>query len=455
MSAIFARKALLASGWSEGVRIRTSAGRVSGIEHGASPEPSDYVAGIVIPGLANAHSHAFQRALAGHTERRSPAGKDNFWTWRSRMYALAGRVDAERLAVIARQAYIEMVSSGYTSVAEFHYLHNEPDASTGTAMLQAVADAAMRSGIRLTYVPVQYERAGFEDAEPTRDQRRFVRGLDEFLDHYANAAAFSNERIAIGIGAHSLRAVSAASLQRIAAMAVRDKVPMHIHIAEQRREVEQCLAVTDRRPVEWLLENFELDSNWCLVHATHMDAEEAARLAKSGAVVCLCPSTEANLGDGLFRLQDWLQHGGRIAIGSDSHVSINPFEELRWLEYGQRLVSEQRNIAAVPHRQTGRSLFELAAAGGALATGQDAGRLAKGALADLVVLDDDSPMLAGHGTDSLLDALVFSGFTLPIDRVMVHGEWQVIDGQHRDGRSTREAYVKVVRELLQEMGSGT
>jgi formimidoylglutamate deiminase len=455
MSAIFARKALLADGWSEHVRIRTSAGRISGIEHGATPEASDYVAGIVIPGLANAHSHAFQRALAGHTERRSPAGKDNFWTWRSRMYALAGRVDAERLAIIARQAYSEMVASGYTSVAEFHYLHNEPGASTGTAMLQAIADAAMHSGIRLTYVPVQYERAGFEEPEPTAEQRRFARSIDEFLDHHAKAASFSNERIAIGIGAHSLRAVSSESLQRIAAIAGRDKVPMHIHIAEQRREVEQCLAVTDRRPVEWLLENFDLNSNWCLVHATHMDAEETAMLAKSGAVVCLCPSTEANLGDGLFRLQDWLQHGGRIAIGSDSHVSINPFEELRWLEYGQRLISEQRNVAAVPHRQTGRSLFELAAAGGALATGQNAGRLAKGALADLVVLDDDSPMLAGHGTDALLDALVFSGFTLPIDRVMVHGDWQVIDGQQRDGQATRAAYVKVVRELLQEMESDT
>jgi formimidoylglutamate deiminase len=453
MSSIFASKALLANGWSERVRLNTAAGRIASIEHDARPDPSDYVAGIVIPGLANAHSHAFQRALAGHTESRSPAGKDNFWSWRSRMYALAGNVDAKRLRVIARQAYTEMVASGYTSVAEFHYLHNEPGASAGTAMLQAIADVANQSGIRLTYVPVHYERAGFEDPQPTPEQQRFARTTDEFLDHYAKAAAFAGDRIAIGIGAHSLRAVTAESLQRIAALASRDQVPLHIHIAEQRREVEQCLAVTDRRPVEWLLDNFELDSNWCLVHATHMDAEEIASLARSGAVVCLCPSTEANLGDGLFRLQDWLKQGGKIAIGSDSHVSINPFEELRWLEYGQRLVSESRNIASISHRHTGRSLFELAAAGGAHATGQDTGRLAKGALADLVVLDDESPMLAGHGTESLLDALVFSGFTLPIDRVMVHGEWQVIDGRHRDEREAREAYVGVVRELLQETES--
>jgi formimidoylglutamate deiminase len=217
--------------------------------------------------------------------------------------------------------------------------------------------------------------------------------------------------------------------------------------------VDQCLAFSDRRPVEWLLENYQVDSRWCLVHATHTELEEISALAKTGAVVCLCPSTEANLGDGLFRLQDWLQHGGQIAIGSDSQISINPFEELRWLEYGQRLITEQRNVAALSHRHTGRSLFEHALDGGAQATGRSGGRLEKGSVADLVVLDDESPMLAGHGVDSLLDALVFSGFTLPIDRVMVHGEWQVIDGRHRGEQVAREAYVEVVRELLKETGA--
>lgn len=454
MTAIYARKALLAQGWAENVRLRTEAGRIAAIAAAVAAEPADEIAGIVIPGLANAHSHAFQRALAGHTEWRSPAGKDNFWTWRSRMYALAGRVDANRMRIIARQAYTEMVASGYTSVAEFHYLHNEPgEAGSSTAMLEALAGAAAESGIRFCYVPVLYERAGFEQAEPTPEQRRFTLSAAEFLEHYRQAAKFSGDTLTIGIGAHSLRAVTRESLDRIAAVARKDKVPMHLHIAEQRREVEQCLAVYDRRPVEWLLEHYALDSHWCLVHATHMDAEETAALARSGAVVCLCPSTEANLGDGLFRLQDWLQHGGNIAIGSDSHVSINPFEELRWLEYGQRLVTEQRNVAAMSQRHTGRSLFERAAAGGALATGRPSGRLEKGAYADLVVLDDDSPMLAGHGIDSLLDALVFSGFTLPIDRVMVHGEWQVIDGRHRNARAAREDYVQVVRELLQETGA--
>jgi formimidoylglutamate deiminase len=454
MTTLFARKALLAGGWAEDARLSVAAGRITAIEQGTQPHDADIAAGIVIPGLANAHSHAFQRALAGHTERRSPSGKDNFWTWRNRMYALAGRIDARRLQIIARQAYIEMLCSGYTSVAEFHYLHSEPgEAGMGTSMLQAIVSAANDSGIRLTYVPVLYERAGFEDPEPTSEQRRFSLGIGEFLDHYRRAADFAGNTITIGIGAHSLRAVTHASLDQIVATAGKEGTPLHLHIAEQRREVEQCLAATDRRPVEWLLENYNLNANWCLVHATHMNAEEIAALARTGAVVCLCPSTEANLGDGLFRLQDWLQRGGQIAIGSDSHISINPFEELRWLEYGQRLITEKRNVAALSHQNTGRSLFEHAAAGGALATGQATGSLKKGALADLVVLDDASPMLAGHGIDSLLDALVFSGFTLPIDRVMVHGEWQVVDGRHRDEKNARDAYVQVVRELLEETGA--
>ena len=454
MTAIFARKALLANGWAENVRLRTSAGRLTVVEPAAKQTAADFSAGVVIPGLANAHSHAFQRALAGHTEWRAPAGKDNFWTWRSRMYTLAGRIDARRMHIIARQAYSEMVASGYTSVAEFHYLHNEPgETVSSTSMLEALVAAAKDSGIRLSYVPVLYERAGFSEPEPAPEQRRFARTIDEFLAHYKQAAKFVGDTISIGIGAHSLRAVTRESLDRIAAVAHKAHIPMHLHIAEQRREVEQCLAVYDRRPVEWLLEHYELDSNWCLVHATHMDAEETATLARTGAVVCLCPSTEANLGDGLFRLQDWLQHGGNFAIGSDSQISINPFEELRWLEYGQRLITEQRNVAAMSQRHTGRSLFECAVAGGALATGQASGRLEKGALADLVVFDDDSPMLAGHSNDSLLDALVFSGFTLPIDRVMVHGEWQVIDGRHRHAESARAAYVKEVRDLLQETGT--
>jgi formimidoylglutamate deiminase len=448
MTDIFARQALTADGWARNVRIETAGGYIASITSDVDAKSGDVLAGIVIPGLANAHSHAFQRVLAGHTEHRSPAHKDNFWSWRSRMYALAGKIDAESLHVIARQVYSEMVATGYTSVAEFHYLHNEPgDSRPSAAMFEAIAAAARDSGIRLTYVPVLYERAGLDEPLPTADQERFALGIDDFIDHYESASEQTGGAFQTGIGAHSLRAVSADSLARIAAVAKRDRVPMHIHIAEQQREVDQCLNILGARPVEWLMEHCDVDGSWCLVHATHIDESELSLIAKSGAVVCLCPSTEANLGDGLFPLQAFMEAGGYIAIGSDSHVSINPFEELRWLEYGQRLIGQRRNVAAIRRSQTGRSLFESAVTGGAAACGHRNGELATGANADLVVLDDDSPMLAGHTTRSLLDALVFSGFTLPIDRVMVNGEWKVAEGRHENSEMTGAAYAKVARAL--------
>ena len=452
MTHIFARQALTADGWAENVRIAIENGRIASLTRDARAHGDDFVAGIIIPGLANAHSHAFQRVLAGHTEQRGPADKDNFWTWRSRMYALAGQVDARAMKAIARQAYGEMLATGYTSVAEFHYLHNEPgESGTSVAMFEAIVEAANETGIRLTYVPVLYERAGFADPEPTDDQKRFALTVDQLIEHYKRASSIAESRtdgyFQTGIGAHSLRAVSADSLRQIAAIAKEDRVPMHIHIAEQQREVDQCCAEFNARPVEWLMDHYDVDENWCLIHATHIDETEVESIARSGAVVGLCPSTEANLGDGLFPLQSFLERHGRIAIGSDSHVSINPFEELRWLEYGQRLISQSRNVAAIGQQQTGRSLFELAALGGAMACGQESGRLAAGANADLVVLDDDSPMLAGHTTRSFLDALVFSGFTLPIDRVMVNGQWQVIDGRHKDEEAASNAYSAIAEQL--------
>jgi formimidoylglutamate deiminase len=453
MTSMHARKALLADGWAEQVRFRIANGRIGSIEKGAAPNNNDTCVGIVIPGLCNAHSHAFQRALTGHTEERGPGGTDNFWTWRSRMYRLAALIDANALTAIARQLYSEMLSSGYTSVAEFHYLHRQPgdppDASDD-AMFDALVTAADDSGIRLTYVPVLYERAGFDQPEPDADQRRFATSLKQFEEHYSRARDAAAGRFTVGIGAHSLRAVGGKSLARIAELSRRDGVPMHIHVAEQQREVEQCLASLQKRPVEWLLQEFGVDERWCLVHATHMDADECEALGRSGAVVCLCPSTEANLGDGLFPLEKYLEADGRIAIGSDSHVSINPFEELRWLEYGQRLLARKRNVAAINDRHTGRSLFDRAVAGGALAGGQPGGQLRKGAHADLVVLDDDSPMLLGHDSESLLDALVFSGFTLPVDRVMTHGEWRVTDGRHVARERALAQYARVVEALYGE-----
>jgi formimidoylglutamate deiminase len=454
MTTVFARKALLTDGWTNNVRLTVDRGRIAALEEAGSngqAASSEVELGCVIPGLCNAHSHAFQRALAGHTEQRSPDGRDNFWSWRERMYALAGRISAAALTAIARQAYCEMLRSGYTSVAEFHYLHRDPvDGSNGDAMFDAIATAARDSGIRLTYLPVHYERAGFEDPEPTVRQASFVMTADEFLAHRARVAAQADDMITVGIGAHSLRAVSTESLLRIAETAGAD-VPMHIHVAEQQREVEQCYSSYGRRPVRWLLENFDVGANWNLVHATHMDDEETVALARSGAVAVLCPSTEANLGDGLFPLQDFLSAGGRIAIGSDSNISINPFEELRWLEYGQRLASQSRNVTSLRDTHVGSELFQCALEGGALAAGQGLPGIHVGAPADLVALYSDDPMLAGHDDDSRLDALVFSGYPLPVERVMVGGNWVVVDAEHVDRDRARDEFAAT----LDSIGAGT
>ena len=447
MTTLFARKALLPGGWTDNVRLTLDGGRIGDVEPHAEPGDDDEELGCVIPGLCNAHSHAFVRALAGHTEQRSPAGRDNFWSWRERMYELAGRVSAEALTSIARQAYCEMLRSGYTAVAEFHYLHRDPtEPEAVDTMFEAIATAARESGIRLTYVPVHYERAGFEDPEPTSQQATFAMSVDEFLQHFERVAPRCTGAMNIGIGAHSLRAVSRSSLERLAEVAATG-IPMHLHISEQQREVEQCFTSYGRRPVRWLLENFDVRDNWSLVHATHMDDEEVVALASSGAVAVLCPSTEANLGDGLFPLHNYLTAGGRIAIGSDSHISINPFEELRWLEYGQRLVSQSRNVASLRESHVGSELFSRAYEGGALASGQSALGIRTDAPADFVALSDDDPMLAGHNDDSRLDALVFSGYPLPVERVMVDGRWCVVDATHVDRDRARSEFAATLEAL--------
>ena len=449
MTHLFAHKALLPDGWADHVRLEIGGGVIARVLRDQQPADSDEVAACVIPGLGNAHSHAFQRALAGRTEERSPAGRDSFWTWRKRMYELASSMTPDLLQAIAKQAYTEMLESGYTSVAEFHYLHRDPSSgSAGMAMFEALSSAAGDSGIRMCYVPVLYERAGFDSPAPEGHQVHFALGIEAFLGHWETVRARQGERLTVGIGAHSLRAVSQLSLNEIARVA--GGGPIHMHIAEQQREVDQCMGAHERRPVRWLMENFDVDRRWCLVHATHMDFDETRDLARSGAVVCVCPSTEANLGDGLFPLEDFLREGGNIAIGSDSHVSINPFEELRWLEYGQRLVTRSRNIASLRGPHVGRELFDRAVEGGAQACGQDLAGLTPGAPADLVALYDEDPMLTGHGHDSRLDALVFSGYRLPIEGVMVHGEWQVIDGHHRRRDETREVY----RAAIDVLGAG-
>ncbi len=445
MSAVFAKKALLDGSWVAGVRLLVEDGKIAGIETGSSPAAGDESVGYVMPGLCNAHSHAFQRALAGHTEQRTPAGGDNFWTWRERMYALASAVNADALHAIATQAYSEMLTSGYTSVVEFHYLHRDPSSpDREDVMLDAILGAAADSGIRLTYVPVHYERSGFDSDKPLQRQRSFTLPIDAFLAHQRRAAERATDNLTVGIGAHSLRAVSTSSLHAIAEVANDTFVPMHLHISEQQREVDECELAYGARPVAWLLDNFAVASNWCLVHATHLNDDEVLALAKSQAVVALCPSTEANLGDGLFRLHDFLTAGGRIAIGSDSHISINPFEELRWLEYGQRLASRSRNVVSLRDSHVGSELFARALQGGAAASGQEDANIAVGNSADFVVLNTDDAMLTGHDDASRLDALVFSGYPLPVERVMINGAWRVKDATHVNRDSIRQRFTDVI-----------
>ncbi len=439
MSSLYARKALLPSGWATGVRLETSAGRIQSVEQGAVARDYEFQAGVVMPGLCNAHSHAFQRALVGRTEQRSPQGQDNFWTWRKEMYRLASRVDPDMTKVIAIRVYSEMLAAGYTSVAEFHYLHH--------AGFEAIVSAAEETGIRLTFVPILYERSGFDNRTPDDVQKLFVRSFDEFVTLYEQAKAYANKRIQFGIGIHSLRAVTKDAVDEIAKIAKSENIPLHIHLAEQQREVDECLSHYKTRPARWLLDRCEVDEQWCLVHATHLEPDEIEAIGKSGAVVCLCPSTEANLGDGVFPLEAYLAKGGQIAIGSDSQVTIDPFEELRWLEYGQRLTTRSRNASVFDGSHTGSTLFELVGSGGAQACGRQAGRLEPGALADIVVLDDGDSMFAGHDGDTLLDSLIFSGYRVPIERVMVHGEWRVLDGCHVRDDESREQYRRVTEAL--------
>jgi formimidoylglutamate deiminase len=393
-----------------------------------------------IPGMPDLHSHAFQRALAGHAERAAGATEDDFWTWRPAMYRLAAALEPDDVEAISAQAFAELLEGGFTSVAEFHYLHHAPDgtpyadpAELGARVLAAAASA----GIGITLLPVLYARDGF-DRPASGAQRRFVHAdASGFLATLERSLELARRqpRAAIGFAAHSLRAVSAELLAE--ALALIDQrlpaAPRHVHAAEQRDEVAASLAHLGARPVEWLLEHAGIDGRWCLVHATHVSDGERARLARSGAVAGLCPGTEADLGDGLFPLAEYLQEGGALGVGSDSQVAASAPDELRLLELGQRLAHTRRNVAADRDgvgRHTGRRLWEAACAGGARAVGQPVGALLAGARCDLVVLDPRHPRLAGHGPETVLDALVLGGAAGSVCDVLVGGEPVVREGRH-------------------------
>lgn len=452
----FAERALLPQGWARDVLFEVDGdGALAAVTPDTEAGAAERLAGPVLPGMPNVHSHAFQRAMAGLAERAGSA-EDSFWTWREVMYGFVRRLQPDHLAAIAAQLYVEMLKAGYTAVGEFHYVHHDPEGrpyDDPAEMSRAIFAAAERSGIGLTHLPVLYGYSDFGGAAAREGQRRFLNDPGAFLRivESAMAAARGNPQVAVGIAPHSLRAVTEATLAEAVGGFARlgGGGPIHIHIAEQQKEVHDCIAWCGERPVEWLLRAAHPDARWCLVHATHITDEEARRLAESGAIVGLCPTTEANLGDGIFPAPAFLAAGGRFGIGSDSHISVSPIEELRWLEYGQRLILRQRNVlaGAADGRSVGARLFKAAVAGGAQALGRPIGRLESGARADFLVLDQESPALAGKDGDLLLDALVFAGNLNPVRDVMVGGRWVIRDGRHDAEAAVADAYRATLRDL--------
>lgn len=437
---LFAHTALLAEGWARGVLIEIDArGYIERIrtELRACPPDAEEAQGVVLPGMPNLHSHAFQRALAGYCERRGP-GEDSFWTWRRTMYAFVERITPRQVGDIAAQLYVEMLKAGYTAVGEFHYLHHDPAGrpyENLTEMSERVIGAAEDTGIAIAHLPVLYHFGGFGQEPPSRHQRRFVSHIELYAELVEQLLLRYRDRsdVRLGVAPHSLRAVNPPLLRAALDLIGRldPSAPVHLHIAEQTGEVEECLTHRGARPVAWLLDNMPVDRRWCLVHATHMNEDETTRLARSGALAGLCPTTEANLGDGIFPAVEYMRAGGCFGIGSDSHVSVSPIEELRLLEYGQRLVHRRRALLAPgPDASVGAHLYRSAALGGARALGFAAGSLEVGHRADLVVLDPANPLLVDEPRDRLLDAVVFAGNRNPVNDVMVGGRWRVVGGRH-------------------------
>ena len=454
-SLLWAPRAWVGGRWREGVVLRVGSdgcwADVSCDVH-AAPPGATVLAGPVLPSLVNAHSHAFQRAFAGLAERRE-SDSDDFWSWRDRMYGVALRITAPQLRAIAAQLFVELLQGGYTQVCEFHYLQHQPDGcvyADRAELSWALADAAEDAGIGLTILPVLYERAGFSQPALRDDQRRFATTPESVhaLAHSINASRRPN--LSAGVAIHSLRAASPEAIQDLLTRVGMEDLPLHIHVAEQTREVDECVAATGLRPIEWLAHHGALDPRWQLIHATHTSAREIDSVARSGAGIVICPSTEANLGDGLPDLPAWLGADVLIALGSDSQVTRNWPEELRWLEYGQRLMLRRRNVAALPEHgepSTAACLFNLSKGAGAAAAGQARWGLERGARADALVLVARAPGLLGIPAEQTLDALIFSADSRAIATVYVAGVAKVADGQHLGGAGVAQRFEAAMREL--------
>lgn len=456
LTRLFAPAALLAEGWADNVLLEVDEGGwIRELQAGAEPDGAELVAGPLLPGMPNLHGHAFQRAMAGLAETAATA-EDSFWTWREVMYGFLRQLGPEEAEAIATQLYLEMLEAGYTAAAEFHYLHHAPNGAPYddlAEMGRRHAGAAARVGMGLTLLPVLYVRGGFGGQEAGEGQARFINKPSRFLSLVEKLIEDSagDPNAAVGIAPHSLRAVTPEELQEAleGITALDPQAPIHMHVAEQTREVADCLIWSGLRPLRWLLEHQRLDARWCLIHATHMDPGELRDLAATAAVAGLCPTTEANLGDGIFPAVAYCSAGGRWGIGSDSHITLDPWAELRLLEYAQRLQYRRRNLLrSSAGGSVGRFLYEGALAGGAQACGRPIGSLAVGKRADLVVLDTSSPALWGKSGDQLLDAAIFAANDNPVRDVAVGGRWVVRDGRHPLREEVAREYRRVVERLI-------
>ena len=445
---------MLPDGWSRNVTIVVDeSGTIASVSSGGAQDDADVAEGPVVPAMPNLHSHAFQRALAGRTGRASGERDDSFWTWRQAMYAFLERIDADAFEAIAAQAYVEMAKAGYATVAEFHYVHHDPAGkpyADAAELAWRVCAAAEAAGLGMTLLPVFYAHGGFGGVPTTASQRRFVHSpltYSRLLERLVGSASTRN--LVVGVAPHSLRAVTAEEFGQVVRMAP-PGAPLHIHAAEQTREVDECFAWSRMRPIEWLLTQANVDERWCIVHATHMTEREVVGLAKSGAVAGLAPTTEADLGDGTFPGEAFIAADGRIGVGSDSNTVVDPFAEVRQLEWSQRVRHRRRNVlAATAERPVGAALWSRCARDGARAMGRRTGALAPGSRADLVVLDPADPALAGQRAADVLDAAIFGAARRPVRDVMSGGAWIVRDGRH----PREDAIFARYRETLRAIAS--
>ncbi|GAW35810.1 8-oxoguanine deaminase [Roseovarius sp. A-2] len=448
---IFASLARLPGGWADNVRIEVENGRITRVETDQQPQAADVCVDTLLPALANLHSHSFQRAMAGMTEYRM-AGKDSFWTWRELMYRFTATLTPEHIEAIAGLVFLEMQEAGYASVGEFHYLHHQPGGTPYDDLgeLSArIAAAAATTGIGLTHLPVLYSYGGAGQVPLEAGQARFGNTVDRFNDLVARArVAVANlpADCRVGIAPHSLRATSPDDL--VSVLSAHPAGPIHIHIAEQPKEVVDIQAWLGARPVEWLLANTNVTPDWCLIHATHMTPDETTEMARSGAVAGLCPVTEANLGDGPFNGPAYLGAGGAFGIGSDSNVLISLTEELRTLEYSQRLRDVARNVMVVGEGSVGDTLYTGAAKGGAQALGRGAGEIAVGELADLAAIDSKAAALCALRRDQLLDGLVFAAKDGVVTDVWSAGRHAVQSGRHIRRDEITAAYRSAMQSLM-------